>query len=36
VISHYRSKHLLKDIKNEDSNVDPEIVVEQIVKAIKP
>ena len=36
VISFYRSKHLLKDIRNEDSNVDPGIVVEQIAKAIKP
>ena len=36
VIGFYRSKHLLKDIRNEDPNVDPEKVVEQIVKAIKP
>lgn len=34
VIGFYRSKHLLKDIRNEDPNVDPEKVVEQIVKAI--
>lgn len=35
VIDFYRSKHLLKDIRNEDPNVDPEKVVEQIVKTIK-
>ena len=35
VISFYRSKNLLKDIRNEDSNADPAIVVEQIAKAIK-
>lgn len=35
VIDFYRSKHLLKDIRNEDPNIDPETVVNQIVKAIK-
>jgi adenylate kinase family enzyme len=35
VIDFYRSKHLLKDIRNEDPNADPEKVVEQIVKTIK-
>ena len=35
VIDFYRSKHLLKDIKNEDPNVDPEKVVDQIAKSIK-
>lgn len=35
VIGFYRSKHLLKDIKNEDPNVDPDKVVDQIMKAIK-
>ena len=35
VIDFYRSKHLLKDIRNEDPNVDPEKVVDQIMKTIK-
>jgi adenylate kinase len=35
VIEFYRSKHLLRDIRNEDANVDPEKVVDQIVKVIK-
>ncbi len=35
VIDFYRSKHLLKDIRNEDPSVDPEKVVDQIAKAIK-
>jgi adenylate kinase len=35
VIGFYRSKHLLKDIRNEDPNVDPDIVVDQIMKVIK-
>jgi adenylate kinase len=35
VIDFYRSKHLLKDIRNEDPNVDPEKVVDQIAKSIK-
>jgi adenylate kinase len=35
VISYYRSKHLLKDIKNENSNIDPEEVVEQIVRIVR-
>ena len=35
VIDFYRSKHLLKDIRNEDPNVDPEKVVDQIARSIK-
>ena len=35
VINFYRSKHLLKDIRNEDPNVDPDKVVDQITKSIK-
>lgn len=34
VINFYRSKNLLKDIRNEDPNVDPEKVVDQIMKLI--
>lgn len=35
VIGFYRSKHRLKDIRNEDPNVNPDKVVDQIMKAIK-
>lgn len=35
VIDFYESKHLLKEIRNEDPNADPEKVVAQIVEAIK-
>ena len=35
VIGFYRSKNLLKDIRNEDPNVDPETVVDQIMKTIQ-
>ena len=35
VIGFYRSRNLLKDIRNEDPNVDPETVVDQITKAIR-
>jgi adenylate kinase len=35
VIGFYRSKHLLKDIRNEDPNVDPDKVVDQIMKVIE-
>ncbi len=34
VVDFYRSKNLLEDITNEDPNVDPERVVDQIMKAI--
>lgn len=34
VVDFYRSRNLLKDIINEDPNVDPEKVVDQIMKAI--
>jgi len=34
VVDYYRSKNLLKDIVNDDPNVDPEKVVDQIMKAI--
>ena len=34
VVDFYRSRNLLKDIRNEDPNVDPEKVVDQIMKAI--
>lgn len=34
VVDYYRSKNLLKDIANDDPNVDPEKVVDQIMKAI--
>jgi adenylate kinase len=34
VVDYYRSKNLLKDIVNDDPNVDPERVVDQIMKAI--
>jgi len=34
VVGYYRSKNLLKDIVNDDPNVDPEKVVDQIMKAI--
>jgi len=34
VVEFYRSRNLLKDIRNEDPNVDPEKVVDQIMKAI--
>jgi len=34
VVDFYRSKNLLKDIINDDPNVDPEKVVDQIMKAI--
>ena len=35
VIGFYRAKHLLRDIRNEDPNADPEKVVEQIVKTVR-
>jgi len=35
VIGFYRSRNLLKDIRNEDPNVDPETVVDQIMKTIR-
>jgi adenylate kinase len=35
VIDFYRSRKLLQDIRNEDPNVDPEKVVDQIMKAIR-
>ena len=34
VVGYYRSKNLLKDIVNDDPDVDPEKVVDQIMKAI--
>ena len=34
LVDYYRSKNFLKDIVNDDPNVDPEKVVDQIMKAI--
>jgi adenylate kinase len=34
VVGFYRSKNLLKDIRNEDANANPEEIVDQILKAI--
>jgi adenylate kinase len=34
VVDFYRSKNLLKDIRNDDPNIDPEKVVDPIMKAI--
>jgi len=36
VVDFYRSRKLLKEIRNEDPNADPDVVVEEILRAIKP